>query len=73
MTNNHYQKHKERLWKEARERYQNFSEVEKYENKVREIYQNLTEEGKGKKSVIKIFFMKKQKLVEYSENYYLTQ
>ena len=29
MTNNYYQKHKERLGKEARERYQNLSDKEK--------------------------------------------
>ena len=29
MVNNYYQKHKERLQKEARERYQNLSEEEK--------------------------------------------
>ena len=29
MVNNYYQKHKERLQKKARERYQNFSEEEK--------------------------------------------
>ena len=29
MTNNYYQKHKERLRQEARERYQNLSEEEK--------------------------------------------
>ena len=29
MTNNHYQKHKEKLRKEAHERYQNLSEEEK--------------------------------------------
>ena len=31
MTNNYYQKNKEKLQKEARERYQNLSEEEKYE------------------------------------------
>ena len=29
VVNNYYQKHKEKLWKEARERYQNRSEEEK--------------------------------------------
>ena len=28
MTNNYYQKHKERLWKEIRKRYLNFSKEE---------------------------------------------
>ena len=38
MLNKYYQKHKERLEKEARERYQNFSEEEnnKRRKKVRE-------------------------------------
>ena len=29
MTNNYYEKHKERLWKEAHEKNQNLSEEEK--------------------------------------------
>ena len=29
MVNKHYQKHKERLWKEAQERYENLSKEEK--------------------------------------------
>ena len=29
MVKKYYQKHKEKLWKEARERYQNLSEEEK--------------------------------------------
>ena len=33
MTNKYYQKHKERLQREARERYQNLSEEEKYKSK----------------------------------------
>ena len=42
MTNNHYQKHKEKLRKEAHERYQNLSEEEKdkRQKKARERYQN---------------------------------
>ena len=52
MTNNYYQKkHKERLRKQARERYQNFCEEEKDKRrkKARERYQCFTEEGKVKK------------------------
>ena len=62
MVNKYYQKHKERLWKEARERYQNISEEEKDKRskKVRDRYQNLPEE-------------QKHKLLEYMKKYYLTQ
>ena len=50
ITNNYYQKHKERLRKEAREKYQNLSEEEKgkSQKETREGYQNLTEEEKEK-------------------------
>ena len=37
MVNKYYQKHKERLQKEARERYQNFSEKEKKGGKMSEM------------------------------------
>ena len=42
MTNNYYQKHKEKLRKEAHERYQNLSEEEKdkRQKKAQERYQN---------------------------------
>ena len=49
MTNNHYQKHKEKLWKEACERYKNLSEEEK-ERKCqyhRERNNNLSKEQKA--------------------------
>ena len=51
LVNKHYQKHKERLQKEARERYQNLPEEEKDERrkKARERYQNFTEEKKEKR------------------------
>ena len=39
MTNDYYQKHKERLPKEAREKFQNHSGEDK-----QKIYQNFTEE-----------------------------
>ena len=44
MVNKYYQKHKEKLRKEARERYQNLSEEEKEKRrkKVRDRYQNLS-------------------------------
>ena len=50
ITNNYYQKHKERLRKEAREKYQNLSEEEKgkRQKEAWERYQNLTEEEKEK-------------------------
>ena len=58
----YYQKHKERLAKEARERYQNISDEEKNkrQKEARERYQNFTEEEKEKNvsiivDVIKIF------------------
>ena len=50
MTNNYHQKHKERLRKEAREKYENLSkeEKDKRQNKVPEKYQNLSEKQKQK-------------------------
>ena len=60
MTNKYYQKHKERLRKEAHEKYQNISEEEKDKRQIRvqERYQNLPKE-------------QKQKLLEYMKLYYL--
>ena len=60
MTNNYYQKHKERLRKEAQERYQNLSEEEKEKKRQyhRERNKNLSEK-------------QKQRQVEYMRNYYL--
>ena len=51
MANNYYQKHKDRIQKEASERYQNLSEEKskKNEKKTVERYQNLTEEEEEKK------------------------
>ena len=59
MTTNYYQKHKEKLWKEAHEKHQNISEVEKERRRKkardrsqqnylyhRERTQNLSEEQK---------------------------
>ena len=45
MTNNYYQNHKGKLWKEICERYENLSkeEKEKRQKKTQESYQNLTE------------------------------
>ena len=55
MVNNYYQKHTERLRKEASERYQNLSEEEKdkrQKKKARERYQNFTEEEKENTSIL---------------------
>ena len=51
MVNKYYQKHKEKLQKEAHERYQNLSEDEKDKKakKAQERYQNFTEEEKEKR------------------------
>ena len=80
MANNQYQKHKDRIQKEASERNQNLSEEKskKNEKKTFERYQNLTEEEEKKlqyhrkcnKNVIK---RKKKKLVDYRRNYYIPQ
>ena len=60
MVNKYYQKHKEKLRKEALERYQNLSEEEKDKRrkKVQDRHQNLPEE-------------QRQKLLEYMKKYYL--
>ena len=60
MTNDYYQKHTERLRKEAHEKYQSLSEKEKDERpkNVWERYQNLSEE-------------QKHKLLEYMKNYHI--
>ena len=68
MVNTYYQKYKERLRKEAHERYQNLTQEEKdkRQKKAWERYQNFTEEEK------KYYQERKQKLPEYRRNYYLT-
>ena len=60
MVNKYYQKHKERLRKEASERYQIIFEEEKDKRpkKVQDRYQNLPVE-------------QNQKLLEYMKKYYL--
>ena len=52
MTTNYYEKHKEKLRKEAHERYHDHSEEEKdkMRKKARERYQIFTEEEKEKNS-----------------------
>ena len=60
MTANYYQKHKEKLQKEARKKYQNLSEDEKDKRRKKGLrkIQNLPEE-------------QIQKLLQYMKNYYL--
>ena len=68
MATKHHKK-KERLQKEACERYQNLSEEEKdkMQKKTREIYQNFSKEKKKEKNIniivniIKIFVRNKNK------------
>ena len=71
MVNKHYQKHKERLQKQARERYQTLSEEkkDKRQEKAREIYQNLTEEEKKR---LRYYQERKKNLPQYRRNYHLT-
>ena len=79
MANNYYWGHKERLRKEAREKYQNLSEEEKckMQRKARERYQNFTEEEKGKKHQYyrernkSLSEEQKQKLVEPGRNHHI--
>ena len=74
MTNNYYQKHKEKLQKEALERYQNLSkeEKDKGQKQAHEIYQDLTEEEREKSRNKNLSEEQKQKLFKYRINYYLT-
>ena len=65
MASKFYQKHKERLRKEVRGRYQNLSEEEK-EKKSQVCFQNFTEEEKEKKH--QYYQECKQK---HRKNYYL--
>ena len=60
IVNKYYQKNKEKLWKEACQRYQNLSgeEKDKKRKKVWDRYQNLLKE-------------QKQKLLVYMKKYYL--
>ena len=71
MVNNYHQKHKERLRKEERERYQNLSQEEKDERrrKAGERYANFTEEEKEKRH--QYYLERKKKLPDYRRNCYL--
>ena len=80
MVNKSYQKNIEKLWKEARERYQNISEGEKEKRwkKAQDRYKNLSKEEKEKNHQYhcdqnkNLSEEEKQKKVEYMRNYYLS-
>ena len=65
MTNDYYQKHKEKLLKLARERYQNLSQEErdKRRKKSQKRYQNFAEKERGKRRYKNLSEEQKQKLV----------
>ena len=71
MVNKYYQKHKERLKKEPRERYHNISKEEKDKRwkETPEGYQNFTKEEKEKR--YQYYSEVKKRLPDYSRNYYL--
>ena len=68
MVIKYYQKHKEKIRKEARERYKNLSEEEK-DKRQKKRYQNFTEEEKGKRP--QYFQERQKKLPDCRRNYYL--
>ena len=73
ITNNYHQKHKGRLRKEARVRYQNLSEEEKNKRQKSPKKDMKILLKKKKKSCNKnLSEEQKQGLVEYRRNYYLT-
>ena len=62
MTNHFYQKHKERLQKKARERYQNLSKEEKTKGEKRlQKDIKILLKMKKKKGVVRIFLRSKSK------------
>ena len=71
MTTNNYQKGKEKLRKEACEKYQNLSEKEKdkRQKKARERY---LKKKKAKNSSKNLSEENEKKLAEFSRNYYST-
>ena len=79
MTNKYYQKHKEKLRKEARERYQHLSEEERQKAKkgLRQILKCLWR-AKSKKHqyyrehITNLSEEEKEKKVEYMKNYHIT-
>ena len=68
MTNNYYEKNKEKLRKKAPERYQSLSEEEKDKRPKKDIKIDL----KKKKHNKNLSLEQKKKLAEYRKNYYLT-
>ena len=82
MSNKYDQKHKEKLQREAHEKYRNLpnekTKTKRKQKKVQGRYQNFTEEDKEKKCQYycdssKILSREqKQKLVEYRRNYYIS-
>lgn len=72
MVNKCYQKHQERLRKEALEKYHTEEEKDERLKKARERYQNLTEEERKDKPSKNLFDEQKQKLLKYRRNYHLT-
>ena len=71
MVNKHYQKHKERLRKEAHERYENLSKEEKIKGE-KKLEKDIKISLKKKKKRCQYYQEPKQKLPEYRKNYYLT-
>ena len=68
MVNKHYQKHKERLWKEARERYQSLSEEGKDNKKKLKKEVKMFLKTKKKKGIniirnIKISYASKEEII----------
>ena len=54
MSNKYYQKHKEKPWKEALERYQNLSEKKKKKKKTKKKQKQQQQQQKAKKVLRKI-------------------
>ena len=70
---NKYQKHKERLWKEARERYQTLSEEEKDKKQKKQPWERYQNSTKAEKEKQHHYYQEcTQKLPEYRRNYYST-
>ena len=70
MVNKCYQKHQERLRKEALEKYHTEEEKDKRLKKARERHYNFNDQEQEKRR--QYYQECKQKLPEYRRNYYLT-
>ena len=67
MSNKYYQKHKEKPWKEALERYQNLSEKKKKNNKKKTKTTTTTTKGeKSPQKDTKIWVNNEKKTCQYS-------